>query len=294
MSKVAPVLPFSQPLPLKTLDGAKPGILPDVTKPPFLIPPRDRVPSDLRLLKLAESAHSTGELILSMLSERLQLVRSELESASAVMMQNLRDSAQKAQTGGNWGILHKVATSLLSTISALFGTALVTSGASVWIGSAMITSGILSLSNLVFGELGAWDFVSKQLAQDNVEHQKKLAVLLPTTVGILSAGVGLAGAGWGIGTHAVQFFEEMIYLAQGALTIFNSSTAFGKGVADARLVWAQADLSYSQAIQAKDQQLFTFLIQEIKGMLGDFQRLHSKASKAIQKAGQITASVLRI
>lgn len=262
--------------------------------PPALTPPSQLISSDLRLLALSESTHNTGELVLSMLNERLRLVRSELQSASTAMIQKLRGSAEKAKVSEAWGILNKIATTLLSALSMILGTALVSSGASVWVGGAMITSGILSLANLVFNELGAWEFVSQQLAQDNAESQKKLAKVLPMAVGILSAGVGLAGAGWGVGTQGIRFFEEIVYLAQAALTIFNSTTAFGKGVADARLIWAQASLSSSQAVQTKEQQLFTSLIQEIKGLLGEFQRLHSKTSKAIQKASQIKTFALRI
>ena len=175
----------------------------------------------------------------------------------------------------------------------VFGISLIATGGGALIGGAMIASGILSLSNFALSETEAWDWVAKQLSNDNEERQKMLAMILPSAIGILAGGIGLVGSVQGIVTGSLQFAEKAIYVAQTALAMFDGITTFGKGYANAHLIWTQADLSKIQADLTVERTHFDAVMREIETSMNDFKAVKAKTKKTIQTLSQSNVQLVR-
>ncbi|MGC2596403.1 MAG: hypothetical protein WA347_08995 [Rhabdochlamydiaceae bacterium] len=249
--------------------------------------------SEYRLLAATEESRNLGDTIIDTLGVRLQNIKLKIREISADNIQKLKENAKRASESGFWSILRKIATSLLAAMSLVFGIALVASGGGALIGGAMIASGILSLANFAMSETGAWDWVVKQLSGDNEERRKMLAMALPGAVGIIAGGIGLVGSVQGIVSGALQFTEKAIYVAQSALAIFEGITIFGKGQADARLIWSKAELSEIEADLTVERTNFDSVMKEIEGSMGDFRAIKAKTKKMIQTLSQSNVQLVR-
>jgi hypothetical protein len=252
---------------------------------PQLISPHDlpsvRKLSDQRLLKVTKESRELGDELLGTLGFRLGIVKDKVKEISAENMQKLRESAERAQSSTWWAVLKKVATCLLSTFSIVFGAAVAATGGGALIGGAMITSGILSLTNFALSETGAWDWISKKLANQDEEWANRLAWILPAAVGILAGGIGVVGSVHSLATSAIQFADKAIFIAQSALGVFDGLVTLGKGQADARLVWAQADTMEVQAKLNVEDHHFDNVMKGIEGNLAEFRTAKSHAKKII-------------
>ena len=266
---------------------------PTLTAPHSL--PSSKLPlSDHRLLATTEETRTLGNQLLDTFSLRMQGVRSKIQELSAENIQKLKESAERASTSSFWSVLKKIATALLSAISIVFGVSLLAGGGSAFIGGAMITSGILSLANFAMTETGSWDWVSLQLSNGNEEDRKKMAWILPMAVGIIAGGIGLVGSVQGIVSGAIQFADKAILIAQSAFAIFDGVTTFGKGVADARLQWTQADLSLIQGNLTAERIYFDSIIKEIESSMNGFKAFQAMAKKTIQNITDSNVKLVKI
>jgi hypothetical protein len=263
---------------------------------PILTPPNSLPPvsdSVYRLLAATDESRSLGNEILDTLGRRLQNVKLKIREISADNIQKLKEAAQRAADSSFWSILKKIATCLVSAVSIVFGISLVATGGGALIGGTMIASGILSLSNFAMSETGAWNWVSKQLSNDNEERQKMLAWVLPSAVGIIAGGIGLVGSVQGVVSGALHFAEKAVYIAQTALAIFDGVTTIGKGYADARSIWAQSDVSKIQADLTVERTHFDNVMREIEGSMNDFRAVKAKTKKIVQTLSQSNVQLVR-
>jgi hypothetical protein len=249
--------------------------------PPESLPPPHLQLSDYRLLGVTEVSRELGSKILDTLTLRLQNVKEKIRDFSAENIKKLREASERANTSGFWSILKKVANCLLSAVSIIFGITLFASGGSALIGGAMIASGILSLANFALSELGTWDWVADQLSHDNEDRKKKIAMILPAAFGIVAGGIGLVGSVYSVASGALQFAEKAAFAAEAALSIFGGMTTLGKGIADARLLWTQADLKLIETNLTIARENFSTTIEEVKGSMNDFKNMKAKAKKAL-------------
>jgi hypothetical protein len=264
---------------------------PVLTSPGSLPPPASD--SVYRLLATTEESRDLGNKILDTLGLRMQNVKHKIREISADNIQKLKEAAQRAADSSFWSILKKIATCLLSTVSIVFGISLVATGGGALIGGAMIASGVLSLANFAISETGGWEWVAKQLASDNQERQQMLSWVLPGAVGIIAGGIGIVGSVQGIVSGAIQFVEKAVYVAQTALAIFDGATTFGKGCADARMTWTQADLAKIQADLTVERTHFDNITREIEGCMNDFKAAKAKTKKIIQTLSQSNVQLVR-
>jgi hypothetical protein len=249
--------------------------------------------SEYRLLAATDESRNLGDMILDNLGTRLKNVKLRIREISTENIQKLKEAAQRAAESSFWSTLKKIATSLLSAISIVFGISLVASGGGALIGGAMIASGILSLANFAMSETSAWDWIAKQLSYDNEERRKMLAMALPGAVGIIAGGIGLVGSVQAVASGALQFAEKAVYIAQTALAIFDGVTTFGKGYADAQLIWSQSDLSKIQADLTVERTNFDSVVREIEGNMNVFGAVQDKAKKIIQTLSQSNIELVR-
>jgi hypothetical protein len=259
---------------------------------PTLTSPQHLPMSDLRLLAVTEATRELGGEIIEALSARLQGIKSRIKEISQESMQMLREAAERAQESLFWSILKKVATAIISAVSVIFGISVVSSGSAL-IGGAMIASGVLSLANFALSELKGWDWVAEQIAQGNEERKKQLLNYLPMAVGILAGGIGLLGSVNGIATGAINFAERALMIVQSILAVFEGTTLFGKGVSEARLLWAKADLKTLQADLLIERENFNATLDELRGSLDDFKNISKRTQKVVDMITQSNIQLTR-
>lgn len=264
---------------------------PRLTAPSEL--PGSQSMSEYRLLAVTNDTRALGDDILETLSFRLQGVKDKIREVSAENMQKLKEAAERASSSDFWGILKKIATSLVSAVSAVFGIAILATGGSALVGGAMIASGVLSLANFALSELGTWDWIADLIAHDNEDLKKKLQWILPAAVGIIAAGIGIVGSVNGVVSGALNFAEKAASVVQTGLAIFGSAVTIGKGAADARITWTRADLKMIEAHLTAERENFTTTIDEIKGSMSEFKSVNSKTRKAIEMIAQSNIELVR-
>jgi hypothetical protein len=267
---------------------------PVLTSPDDLPPPsRARPSSEYRLLAATEETRSLGNQIMETLGLRLQNVKQTIREVSADNLEKLKENAKKAADSSFWSVLKKIATSLLAALSIVFGISLVATGGGALIGGAMIASGVLSLANFALSETGAWDWVAKQLAGENEERRKMFAMVIPGAVGIIAGAIGIVGSVQAVVSGAAQFAEKALYIAQTALAVFDGITTFGKGIADAQLIWSQAELQKIQADLTIERTNFDSVMREIESSMNDFRAVKTKSKKIIQTLSQSNVRLVR-
>ncbi len=259
------------------------------------MPPPDRIGmmSEYRLLDATEESRGLGNRITETLALRLQNVKHKIREISADNIEKLKENARRAADSGFWSILKKIATSLLAAASIIFGVSLVATGGGALIGGAMIASGVLSLANFAMSESGAWEWVATQLARDNEDLRNKLKMILPGAVGLLAGAIGIVGSVQGVASGAIQFMEKAVYIAQTALSVFDGLTTIGKGIADARLLWSQAELNKIQADLTVERTNFDTVMREVEGSMNEFRAVKAKAKKIIQTLSQSNVQLVR-
>lgn len=141
----------------------------------------------------------------------------------------MKESIQRTQDTGFWSYLRDLGSMLIAAISTVFGLSILATGGAPLIGAALVASGILAIFNFTLKESGAWDWVAKQLAQDNEELRVKLATLLPAIVSIICMAVGLAGS-WGVSALVhLDLQQKLFKIAETALVFGNCMTYFAEG-----------------------------------------------------------------
>jgi hypothetical protein len=259
------------------------------------MPPPDRVGmmSEYRLLAATNESRELGNKITETLGLRLQNVKQKIREISADNIEKLRENARRAADSSFWSVLKKIATSLLAAVSIVFGISLIATGGGALIGGAMIASGVLSLANFAMSESGAWEWVANQLARDNEDLRNKLTWILPGAVGILAGGIGLVGSIQGIASGAIQFMEKTMYVLQTAVSLFDAATTVGKGIADARQLWSEADLYKIQGDLTVERNKFDTVMREVEGSMNEFRAVKQKTKKIIQTLSQSNVQLVR-
>src|SRR5580698_2570027 len=110
----------------RVVPAVKDAIADQPLERPLLTPPEDlplshHASSDYRLLAVTEETRQLGKEILKSLSSRLGYIKDKISEVSAENIQKLKEAAERANTSNFWSILKKIATSLLSAISIVFG-----------------------------------------------------------------------------------------------------------------------------------------------------------------------------
>lgn len=249
--------------------------------------------SDRYMLNTLIETQGIGNTLLDTLSLRLGNVKQQIQTLATENLAKLKEAAERAKASDFWSILKKIATALLSAASIVLGIALVAGGGTALIGGAMIASGILSLANFAMTESQSWDWVAKQLSNDNEEWRKKLLLLLPLGFGVLAGGIGLVGSIHSLATGAIPFAEKAIYIAQTALSLFDAGTTFGKGQADARLLWAKADLSWIESQLTGARHNFDGTMRQIESSMSDFKAIKTKTRQAVKTITRSNIDLVR-
>lgn len=234
---------------------------------PVLTPPSRRIEgvnTGIRLIDAMDFFHQLCDEFLSIVTVRIEAFNGELDD----LLKQVKAAAEKAKESMFWGMLQKVATSILAALSIVLGVSLLTNGASALVGGAMIFSGIATISNMVMSEAGGWDWLAEKMA-DNAEEQKRLATLFPVVVGLIAGVVGCLGS-----ISAVTYFGTgmttmmtVMAVTQSTVSVLNGGITIGKGFSDARATCYRAKLVKFKALVTEKNQCLDILTKNIEHLL---------------------------
>ncbi len=190
------------------------------------------------LLKL----ESTADGMMQFQMKQLEDVQEEFKALAAERLKRGEEALDQQHIADSWSLLHKAWTTIISAVSTVLGISVMATPGGMLVGGAMVSSGVLGISNLAARETGAWNWVAKQLASDNQDAQRRLAEWLPAAVDISTSVIGLLGT-----SSAV--LEQTLNLSVGTVRAARTAGYFGQGLAsvakgsyesEARMI--QADL----------------------------------------------------
>jgi hypothetical protein len=237
--------PIAQPILTHVADELKPSTQIPTTQllaeRPRLIPPNDPISrglSERRFLQEMQKVKDRSNAITETVAKRLDIYKEEMMKLNDENIAKIKESAERAATSNWWSMLKKAATALLSALSLALGLSVIAGGGSLVIGGALVASGILSITNFVCSEAGIWDELAKKLAHNDEERRKKIGLIIPIALGVVSAALGLFG-----GVQSMAFTTNLaMAVLQTALSTFQGVTAIGLGISKGNLIRSQADI----------------------------------------------------
>jgi hypothetical protein len=258
-----------------------------LTSRPTLLPP-----SNLRLTKFVCELEKTEQSMVENLSERLSDISNEGAEQSRAYQKELKENADKIKDGLAWSVLKKVWTAFFSAVTALFGFSNIIAG-NVFVGAALIASGILSLTNLLCSELGVWDEVAKKLAQEDQARQKQIAFCIPLTLSILTAGLALFGGIYDL-THSKEFLSNQFFFALlASCSILEGVVNIGQGVTQMRTLHSQAGLLKMQATLESTNIETKMCADALGNFFSSMQKIFERLSRVMQINAQTNLAILQ-
>ncbi len=207
-------------------------------------PSKPHLPSlpEMRAIRAMERLHEAGERKFHVHIGEFDAKLDELDAWQAQSLETLKEKCQRTQETTMWETARKIGAGILGVVSTFLGLSIVTTGGSALIGGALIASGIISIANLAFTDAGLWDWLAEKLAGDNEEMQKKIATLIPCVLGLIAAGLGMAGFGalarWG----ALPVAPQALAIVQMIVNLTTIVTTIGGELSQARVSLSQSSL----------------------------------------------------
>ncbi len=292
-------IPSIQPLFTAPLSGDDPRTTSTISKAserlshkpskPLLDPPSSPFWETLNQVnRLDKAANQHGAYKESQIESHLK----EMEKLHLEEAAKLEEAYQTAKDVGFWSLLEDVGNTLMSSVSLFYGFSALSSGGTV-VGGALIASGVLSISNLVFKYTDAWNWVADQIAHEHEDLKSAIKTYIPCAVGIAAAATGIYGSyyAWNLAyatgsNQAISILKTAGHLAAGL-------TSFANGRSQSHLTWAHAQLSELQISGELVKLDIDSMVEEIK----DFQKKQSEtqelAARLIEEASQAIQSTMQ-
>lgn len=195
-----------------------------------------------KLISSIGDLNDTCEQQLGIYRTMTQLSAEKLHRITTDHIEQMKKSAQSTQDVDFWSVLRKIGSAVLSAFSILFGFSIASSAGPPLLAATLVTSGVLSLTNLAFTECHLWDDIADKIFPDNAEKRKQFVDVIPTAIGIVSGGLALAG---GIGvwtTGAISFVDKILVVANNAVSIAEGAVTIGEGVSKGRAQFHEAEV----------------------------------------------------
>lgn len=240
---------------------------------PMLTPPKKVQFKETDFIHVLDQIHSTGSSLVDSFTKNISEGSRRLRELSRENIDKLKEAAQRAKDSGFWSFLQKIGEFILAAISTVLGISLIASGAAVAVGSVLIASSILSVANFAMKETGAWDSVAKKLASKK-EDQQKLSQYLPMAISLISAVLSLGGTAASALWTTMNLTQKALSIAQATMAIYQGAVTAGKGLAEARVLWTEADLAEIQSKTALERIAFeagSEILQTIQKILRQIQ-----------------------
>lgn len=200
------------------------------------------------------------------------------------------EEANKAQKDVTfWGILEDIGSSITSCVSLFFGFSAVSAGAPA-IGGALIASGVLSVTNMVFKHTGLWDWTADTLSCGNEPARHAIRTYIPPAVGITSAALGIYGtyAAWSY--TALNGIEKGVSLVQSTANVATAITAYGGGMSQYRFKNIAADL---ETLRSKGD-LFRLSLEDCVDDIKEYHERHARIHSTLADIIKETQQTIQI
>lgn len=205
-------------------------------------------------------------------------------------MAKLDENARKLAQTNNWALLHAVADGVISAVTVLAGVA----AAPSMIGFCMIGLGGLSLTNLLFSQLGVWETLSAKLAGNDLEMQKTLRMALPGAITVVCSLVGpilLANGMFKLGFSATR---DLPVIFETTVAFTKSAIGLGSGISSLRLDYAQADLVEIQQKISVNTVLSERVMNLLDTMLKELDQHANKVARILKMSTRMQRKIARI
>lgn len=291
--EIQPLTPF-QPRLFSSPSFSKSSLSPSSQKatPPPMDKPTLLPPSKMRLALFVKELELTQTKIVDTFCERLKTMTTESNEKASEYQKQLKENSDRTDTSLLWSFLKKIWSAVFSAVTALFGVFSLMGGNAV-IGVALITSGVLSLANLICSEMGVWEEVAKKLAEDDKERQKQIAFCLPLAVTIVSAGLALFGGVSNLSQTQTFFSKQLGFALIASLSILNSIVEIGQGMTQARLLYSQADLLKIQTALESSHIQTKMCSESLASFYAATQGMFERLSRVMQMNAQTNLSLLQ-
>lgn len=289
--EIQPLTPFqprvASSFPKSTIaPSAQKAVAPPMVKPTLL------PPSKMRLALFVKELEMTQAKIVDTFCDRLKTMTSESNQEASEYQKQLKENSDRADTHLFWSFLKKIWSAVFSAVTALFGVFNLTGG-NVVVGTALIASGTLSLANLICSEMGVWEEVAKELAENDKERQKQIAFFLPLAVTVLSAGLALFGGVYNFAQTQTFFSQQLGFALIASLSILNSIVEIGQGITQARLLYSQADLLKIQTALESTHIQTKMCTEALGSFFAATQGIFERLGRVMQIAAQTNLSLLQ-
>jgi|GEM_PF-6779591 len=203
-----------------------------------------------------------------------------------------KQAAERTQSSLFWETLRKIGASIVAAFSFVFGLSVINSGGSLLVAGALISSGVLAITNLAFAETGMWDKVAEQLYPEDKKQREKFLLLVPSAIGLLSAGLGTAGgvAAWSGG--AITFADKVTTVVNSTIHLTEGVVSLGEGISKARVHFTEAELQELNLKKFTYQQELDQFTAALDRMMKLFSKSHSSAARIIKLSTQSISEIM--
>lgn len=184
-----------------------------------------------------------------------------------------------------WGILEDMTNTIMSGISFFFGFSALSSGAAV-AGGILITSGILSLTNLAFKHGEVWNWAADIASCGNEDLRIGIETYVPPAIGIAAAAATMYGVYAAINMPIETGMKGTLAVLQTTTSLSSGMTALASGRAGAHYQWTNADLSTLQTKSQLSRIDLETMIEETQDFHQSQSEIMRLAAKLIQEADQ--------
>lgn len=289
--RVTPSRPAAPPPPLRkmaaptedrlsTISKSKSVVSPFVPSKPILDPPPP-VWSMLGEVGRLENAAYTFTL---QKEQRIDSIFNQIKRLQLEEGLKLEETYAASEDMTFWGYLYDIGSAIMSSVSFFFGFAAVSSGGTL-VGAALLTSGILSLTNIAFKHAQAWDWIADQVSNGDRETREAVKTYLPAAVGIAATAMGLYGAYGAWNFPQLQGTAKGLAILETTAGVAQAIASWNNGQAGHRFRSAGAEVS---ALQTKTE-LTTLELDVVIDDIKKFQKELGEVQELIGRLVQDTS-----
>jgi len=222
--------------------------------------------------------------------DRINNICEQIKKLQVEEIEKLEEVSTASEEMTYWGHLYDAGNAIASSVSFFFGFAAVSSGGTA-VGAALITSGILSLSNIAFKHAEAWDWVADQFSSGDQETHDAIKTYLPIAIGIVAAAMGAYGAYGTWNLPQMQGVSKGLAILETTAGVTQAISAWRNGQAAQKFRTAGAEVS---ALQTKGELVnldVDDVMDDIKKLQKDLGLVHEMIGRLIQDASHSIQSI---
>ncbi len=197
----------------------------------------------------------------------------------------MQEALEAAKDVTFWGILEDMTTTVMSGVSFYFGFSALSAGAAA-AGGVLITSGVLSLTNLAFKHGEIWGWAADIASCGNEDIRLGIETYVPPSIGVAAAVATMAGVYTAWSMPVETGMKSTLAILQTTTSLSAGMTALASGRARAHYQWTNADLSTLQTKAELSRIDLEKMIEETQDFHQSQTEIVRLVAKLIQEADQ--------